>query len=120
MQTVATGWLVYRLTGSALLLGITTAAQQFPMLFVAPLAGVWADRVNRRRLLIVTQCLATAQATVLTVLTFTGAIQAGHVVALAVFLGILIALETPARQAFLLEMVEREDLPNAIALQSML
>jgi MFS family permease len=120
MQTVATGWLVYRLTGSALLLGITTAAQQFPMLFVAPLAGVWADRVNRRRLLIVTQCLAVVQATALTVLTFTGTIQVGHVIVLAVFLGILIALETPTRQAFLLEMVEREDLPNAIALQSML
>jgi MFS family permease len=120
MQTVATSWLVYRLTGSALLLGVTTAAQQFPMLFVAPFAGVWADRVNRRLLLIVTQALAFVQAAVLTVLTFTGQIQVAHVIALAVFLGVLNALETPTRQAFLLEMVEREDLPNAIALQSML
>jgi MFS family permease len=120
MQTVATGWLVYRLTGSALLLGVTTAAQQFPMLFVSPLAGVWADRVNRRRLLITTQSLATIQATVLAVLTFAGAIQVSHIVLLSVLLGVLIALETPTRQAFLLEMVEREDLPNAIALQSML
>ena len=120
MQTVATSWLVYRLTGSALLLGVTTAAQQFPMLFVGPLAGVWADRVNRRRLLVVTQGLAAVQATALTVLTFTGTIQVEHVITLAVFLGVLIALETPTRQAFLLEMVEREDLPNAIALQSML
>ncbi len=120
MQTVATSWLVYRLTGSALLLGVTTAAQQFPMLFVGPVAGVWADRVNRRRLLIATQGLAALQAAALTVLTFTGAIQVAHVVTLAVFLGLLIALETPTRQAFLLEMVERDDLPNAIALQSML
>jgi len=120
MQTVATSWLVYRLTGSALLLGVTAAAQQFPMLFVAPVAGVWADRVNRRRLLIVTQSLAAGQAAALTVLTFTGAIQVGHVIALAVVLGVLVALEMPTRQAFLLEMVEREDLPNAIALQSML
>jgi MFS family permease len=120
MQTVATGWLVYRLTGSALLLGITAAAQQFPMLFVGPLAGVWADRVNRRRFLIITQSLAAAQAAILTGLTFTGTIQVLHVVALSVVLGVLIALETPTRQAFLLEMVEREDLPNAIALQSML
>jgi MFS family permease len=120
MQTVATSWLVYRLTGSALLLGITTAAQQIPMLFVSPLAGVWADRVNRRQLLIVTQALAAVQASILTVLTFTGSIQVPHVIALSVLLGVLIALETPTRQAFLLEMVEREDLPNAIALQSML
>jgi MFS family permease len=120
MQTVATSWLVYRLTGSALLLGVTTAAQQFPMLFVAPLAGVWADRVNRRRLLIITQSLATVQAATLAALTFAGTIQVAHVVTLAVCLGVLIALETPTRQAFLLEMVEREDLPNAIALQSML
>jgi MFS family permease len=120
MQTVATSWLVYRLTGSALLLGVTAAAQQFPMLFVAPLAGVWADRVNRRRLLIITQSFATVQAATLAVLTFAGTIQVSHVLTLAVFLGVLIALETPTRQAFLLEMVEREDLPNAIALQSML
>jgi MFS family permease len=120
MQTVATSWLVYRLTGSALLLGITTAAQQAPMLFVSPLAGVWADRVNRRRLLILTQALAFVQAAILTVLTFTGTVQVAQIVALAVFLGVLNALETPTRQAFLLEMVERQDLPNAIALQSML
>ena len=120
MQTVATSWLVYRLSGSALLLGITTAAQQLPVLFVSPLAGVWADRVNRRRMLIFIQSIACVQALALTVLTFTEVIEVPHVIALAMVLGVVTAFETPTRQAFLLEMVEREDLPNAIALQSML
>jgi MFS family permease len=121
MQTVATSWLVYRLTGSALLLGITAGAQQLPMLFLSPVAGVWADRVNRRRLLIVIQSLALVQALALTLVTFLEIVQVQHVIALALFLGIINSFETPTRQAFLLELIEhREDLPNAIALQSML
>jgi MFS family permease len=120
MQTVATSWLVYKLTGSALLLGVTTAAQQIPMLFVSPIAGVWADRVNRRRLLMWIQSLALVQSLTLAILTFVNAIQVSHIIVLSTCLGVINAFETPTRQAFLLEMVEREDLPNAIALQSML
>jgi MFS family permease len=121
MQTLATSWLIYRLTGSAFMLGLATAALQLPMLFVSPVAGVWADRLERRGLLIIVQLLAGAQAFVLAALTFTGTVQVWHVIAVSLFLGITNAVETPTRQAFLLEMVEtKADLPNAIALQSLL
>jgi MFS family permease len=121
MQTIATSWLVYRLTGSAFMLGLATAALQFPMLFVAPVAGVWGDRVDRRRMLIVVQALASVQALGLAALTWTGVVQVWHVIAFSLLLGTINAFETPTRQAFLLDMVEnKSDLPNAIALQSML
>ena len=121
MQTLATSWLVYRLTGSPFMLGLATAALQLPMLFVSPVAGVWADRLERRGLLIVVQLLAGAQAFVLAALTFTGAVQVWHVIVISLFLGVTNAVETPTRQAFLLEMVEtKADLPNAIALKSLL
>jgi MFS family permease len=121
MQQVATAWLVYRLTGSALMLGLTSGAQQLPMLFLSPIAGVWADRLDRRKVLLVVQSLAAAQAFVLAALTFGGVVQVWHVIAIALFLGVVNAFETPTRQAFLLEMVgSKADLPNAIALQSML
>lgn len=121
MQTVATSWLVYRLTGSALMLGITAAAQQIPTLFLSPLAGVWADRANRRQVLIWTQAAAFVQATLLAALTLAGLIQPWHIIGFALFLGVVNAVETPMRQAFLLEMIgDRALLPNAIALQSML
>ncbi|HMH16634.1 MAG TPA: MFS transporter [Burkholderiales bacterium] len=121
IQTVAMSWLVYRVTGSALLLGVTAGAQQLPILFLAPVAGVWADRVNRRRLLMLIQSLAFVQALALALLTFAGAIRVPELIALALFLGIITAFETPTRQAFLLELIDhREDLPNAIALQSRL
>jgi MFS family permease len=121
MQTIATSWLVYRLTGSAFMLGLATAALQFPMLVVAPVAGVWADRFDRRRMLIVVQLLAAVQGIALAALTWTGVVQVWHVIAFSLLLGTINAFETPTRQAFLLEMVEnKSDLPNAIALQSML
>ena len=121
MQQVATAWLVYRLTGSALMLGLTSGAQQLPMLFLSPIAGVWADRLDRRKVLLVVQTLAAAQAFLLAGLTFAGVVQVWQVIAIALFLGMVNAFETPTRQAFLLEMVEtKADLPNAIALQSML
>jgi MFS family permease len=121
LQTVATSWLVYRLTGSAFMLGLVAGAQQLPMLFVAPVAGVWADRLDRRKLLIVAQTLCAVQALALAALTFAGLVTVWHVVAFALVLGLVNAFETPTRQAFLLEMVgSKEDLPNAIALQSML
>ena len=121
MQTVAMSWLVYRVTGSALLLGVTAGAQQLPILFLSPIAGVWADRVNRQRLLMLIQSLAFVQALTLALLTFAEAVRVPHLIGLALFLGITTAFETPTRQAFLLELIEhREDLPNAIALQSLL
>src|SRR5215475_6948451 len=121
MQTLATSWLIYRLTGSAFMLGLSTAALQLPMLVLSPIAGVLADRLDRRRLLIVVQLLAGVQALVLATLTYAGVVQVWHVIALSLFLGAMNAIETPTRQAFLLEMVEtKADLPNAIALQSML
>jgi MFS family permease len=121
MQQVATAWLVYRLSGSAFMLGLASGAQQLPMLFLSPLAGVWADRLDRRKVLLVVQTLAAGQAFLLAALTFTGAVQVWHLIAVALFLGAVNAFETPTRQAFLLEMVEtKADLPNAIALQSML
>jgi MFS family permease len=121
LQTVATSWLVYRLTGSAFMLGLVAGAQQLPILFVSPVAGVWADRLDRRKLLIVIQTLCAVQALALAALTFAGVVTEWHVFAFALLLGLLNAFETPTRQAFLLEMVgSKEDLPNAIALQSML
>ena len=121
MQTVAMSWLVYRVTGSALLLGVTAGAQQLPILVLSPVAGVWADRVNRRRLLMLIQSLAFVQALALALLTFADVVRVPQLIVLALFLGIITAFETPTRQAFLLELIEhREDLPNAIALQSML
>ena len=121
IQTVAMSWLVYRVTGSALLLGVTAGAQQLPILFLSPIAGVWADRVNRQRLLMLIQSLAFVQALTLALLTFSDMVRVPHLIGLALFLGIITAFETPTRQAFLLELIEhREDLPNAIALQSLL
>lgn len=119
MQTVGASWLVYQLTGSAFLLGLVAAAQQLPMLVLGPIAGVWADRVDRRRLLVATQVVALLQAALLAALTFAGAVTVTHVVLVSLVLGLTVAIETPTRQAFLLELVEsKEDLPNAIALQS--
>jgi MFS family permease len=119
MQTVGASWLVYQLTGSAFLLGLVAAAQQLPIIVLGPLAGVWADRIDRRRLLIATQVLALLQAAALAALTFAGIVTPAHVVLASLALGLINAVETPTRQAFLLEMVEsKADLPNAIALQS--
>ncbi|MCZ7565210.1 MAG: MFS transporter [Burkholderiales bacterium] len=119
MQTVGASWLVYQLTGSAFLLGLVAAAQQLPMLVLGPIAGVWADRVDRRRLLVATQVVALAQAALLAGLTFAGIVTTTHVVLVSLVLGLAVAIETPTRQAFLLELVaSKQDLPNAIALQS--
>ena len=98
MQTVAMSWLVYRITGSALLLGVTAGAQQLPILFLSPVAGVWADRVNRQRLLMLIQSLAFVQALTLALLTFSDMVRVPHLIALALFLGIITAFETPTRQ----------------------
>jgi len=119
MQTVALSWLVYRLTGSPLLLGVTGFASQAPSLFLVPFTGVAADRFDRRRILIVTQTLSMLQAFALAALVLAGSPQVWQIIALASVLGVVNAFDIPARQAFVSEMVEkREDLSNAIALNS--
>jgi MFS family permease len=119
MQQVAMGWLVYRLTNSAFLLGLIAFASQSPVFFFGPVAGVIADRANRHRVIIAMQTLMMIESAFLAYLVFSGRVQYWHVLVLSGFFGIVNAFEIPARQAFLLEMVKsREDLPNAIALNS--
>ncbi len=119
MTRLATSWLVYRLTRSALLLGLVGFAGQIPSFLLAPFAGVLIDRWNRHRLLIVTQILAMLQSAALAVLALTGVINIWHVLGLSLFQGLINAFDMPARQAFVVEMVEnRADLSNAIALNS--
>jgi MFS family permease len=116
---IATSWLVYRLTGSALLLGVVGFCGQIPTLVLAPFAGVLVDRSDRHRILVVTQALSLLQSVALAVLTLGGVITVTHVLVLQVVQGIINAFDTPARQSFVVEMVEdRADLPNAIALNS--
>jgi len=118
MQTVAQAWLVYRLTGSPALLGLVTFASQLPILLLAPVGGVIADRYSRHRILLATQAAAMALAAVLAVLTLTDRVAVWEVFVLAGLLGAVNAFDISARQAFVVEMVGREDLPNAIALNS--
>jgi len=119
MTRLATSWLVYRLTGSAVLLGTVSFCSQIPMFFLAPISGVWVERWDRQRTLVVTQALSMAQSFALAALTLTGTIRIWHLVVLSLFQGVVNAIDMPARQAFVIEMVERrEDLPNAIALNS--
>jgi MFS family permease len=119
MTRIATSWLVYRLTRSALLLGLVGFAGQIPSFLLAPFAGVLVDRWNRHRLLVVTQILAMLQSAALAALALTGIINIWHVLALCLFQGVINAFDMPARQAFVVEMVEkRDDLGNAIALNS--
>ncbi len=118
MQTVAQAWLVYRLTGSALLLGAVGFSSQFPVFLTAPLGGITADRVNRQRLVITTQTASMILAAILAWLTLSGRVQVWHIFVLAALLGIVNAFDIPGRQAFLVDMVGKEDLMNAIALNS--
>jgi MFS family permease len=119
MQQVAMAWLVYQLTGSPLWLGLAAFSGQIPVLFLTPLAGSLIDRTNRHRLLLLTQSVAMLQAVVLAVLTLTGAVEAWHVIGLALVLGTVNAFDMPTRQSFLSEMVGKgDDLANAIALNS--
>jgi MFS family permease len=118
MQSVAQSWLVYRLTGSAVLLGAVGFASQFPVFLFAPFGGALADRYNRHRIIVSTQTVAMTLAWILTVLTLTGAVEIWHIFLLASLLGLVNAFDIPARQSFVIEMVGREDLVNAIALNS--
>ena len=119
MTRVATGWLVYRLTGSAVLLGTVAFAGQVPAFFLGPLAGVLVDRWDRHRTLVITQIVSMLQSFALAGLALTGLITVWQIVALAIVQGVVNAFDMPSRQSFLVEMVEkREDLGNAIALNS--
>lgn len=121
MQTVAESWLVYRLTGSSLLLGSVAFASQIPVFLMAPIGGTVADRFNRHRIIITTQCLSMVLALTYAGLTISDFIRASRtwpIFVLAALLGVVNAFDIPARQAFIVEMVGREDLMNAIALNS--
>jgi len=118
MQNVAQAWLVYRLTGSALLLGAVGFSNQIPVLLIAPIGGIMADRSNRQRLVIATQVASMTLAAILAWLTLSGRVEKWHIFVLAASLGVVNAFDIPARQSFLIDMVGREDLMNAIALNS--
>lgn len=119
MTRVATAWLVYRLTHSAFLLGFTAFAGQAPIFFLTPFAGVWVDRWDRHRTLVVTQVLSMLQSFALAALALSGVIRIWEIIALVMFQGAVNAFDMPARQAFVVQMIERrEDLGNAIALNS--
>jgi MFS family permease len=119
MTRVATGWLVYRLTGSALLLGTVSFAGQIPTFVLAPFAGVWVDRLDRRQVLVWTQGLSMLQSLALAAMTLTGHITIPWLLALSVLQGMVNAFDMPGRQAFMVQMVEdRRDLGNAIAINS--
>jgi MFS family permease len=119
MTRIATSWLVYRLTGSALLLGTVSFVGQIPTFLVAPFAGVWVDRLDRRQVLVWTQTLAMIQSFLLAALTFSGHITIGLILTLSVMQGVINAFDMPGRQAFMVQMVgDRADLGNAIAINS--
>ena len=119
IQQIAMRWLVYRLTKSELLLGVVGFASDIPVFFLVPFAGVLADKLKRHRILAITQALSALQAFVLAILVITDQIAVWHVVVLGILLGIISAFDIPARQAFLVDVVEnKEDLGNAIALNS--
>ncbi len=119
IQRIAVPWLVYHLTGSAFLLGLVGFAGQIPTFFFAPIAGVLIDRWNRYHILIFTQIAAMIQALILAFLFLTGTIEIWNIIVLSVFLGFINAFDIPARQALVVELVEKkEDLGNAIALNS--
>jgi MFS family permease len=118
MQTTAQAWLVYNMTKSALLLGSVGFASQIPVFLMAPFGGITADRVNRQRLVIATQVSSMILAGILAWLTISGRVQVWHIFVLAGLLGVVNAFDIPGRQAFLVDMVGKEDLMNAIALNS--
>jgi MFS family permease len=118
MNTVAQSWLVYRLTGSSVLLGVIGFSGQIPVFLLGPLGGTVADRFSRRRILIATQAASMFLAGALAALTLSGRVEVWQIFALAALLGVVNAVDIPTRQAFVIELVGREDLINAIALNS--
>ncbi len=121
MQRIAMPWLVYHMTGSALLLGVVGFAGQIPTLILSPVAGVLTDRWSRYKVLLITQIVSLVQASVLACLCLAGVIQIWEIVALSAILGCTNAFDVPARHSFVIDMVEnKEDLGNAIALNSLM
>lgn len=119
MQQIAVSWLVYRLTGSAFMLGLTGFCTQIPTFIFSPFAGVLIDRYSRHRIIILTQILSMLQAFILASLTLAGIVKVWHVILLGFFLGCINSMDTPARQSFVINMVEKKEfLGNAIALNS--
>jgi MFS family permease len=120
MQSIAQGWLVYQISHSEFTLGLMGFASAIPILVITPFGGIVADFFPKRTLLVITQTTMMILALILSVLTFTGAVQVWHIIVLAGLLGVANAFDAPARQAFVVEMVDREDLTNAIAMNSMM
>ncbi len=120
MQSVAQAWLVLKLTNSSMALGLVAFASYFPMILVGLFAGAVVDRVDRRKLILVAQALLMLSAFVLAALTWAGVVRVEYVIILAAFNGLVSSFDMPGRQAFVVEMVGREDLPNAIAMNSMI
>lgn len=119
IMRLATAWLVYRMTHSALLLGVVTFAGQIVSFALGPFAGVWVERLNRRKLLVGTQVAAAVQALAMAALTLTHVITLWEIIALSVLQGVINAFDMPGRQSFLVQMVDdRDDLSNAIAINS--
>jgi MFS family permease len=121
MQTIAMSWLIYRITGSVFMLGVVAFASQIPMLVCAPFGGLLADRLDRRRLLVITQSLLLSLAVLLAALTLGGAVAPWHLVVLSFLLGIISAVDTPARQSMVVLLIEDPaDVPNAIAVNGLM
>jgi len=121
MQQIAMSWLVYRLTNSTVLLGVVGFASQIPIFILPPFIGVFADRWNKRRFVIIIQSLAMLQAFILAFLILSNMIEVWHIIILGLFLGVVNSMDIPVRQSFVIGMVEnKEDLGNAIALNSSL
>lgn len=120
VQQIAMAWLVYRMTESAWLLGVTGFAGQIAILVLAPFGGLWADRFDRHRLLLVTQAVSAVPPIALALLAYAGLIEVWHVVVMALAVGIVNAIDTPIRLTFTTEMVTREDLPSAIAMNALM
>jgi predicted MFS family arabinose efflux permease len=118
MQIVAQGWLIYRLTHSAFLLALDQFLSGMPIFLLSPLAGVIADRFERRRILLISQCVQMTTATILTILVATGVIHVWHILCLSLVTGFAQAFGAPAYLALVPTLVDREDMPNAIALNS--
>src|SRR3954469_20990142 len=118
MQSVAESWLVYRLTGSAVLLGVVGFANRIPVFLFSTVGGAVADRYDRHRIVIATQIASMFLASALAFLTLTHLVQVWHLMTIAALLGLVNAFDIPARQAFVVELVDRADLQNAIALNS--
>ena len=121
LQLIATSWLIYHLSGSAFLLGLAAFTLHIPLLLLGPIAGVWVDRRRKRRVLLMTQSAALVQSLAAVALVASGHLEAWHLVLLNLVLGVVNAIDSPARQAQLVELVGgKDDLPNAIAFSSAL